>query len=292
MGLLDFFKPVAVWPVDRIKEFIQDRDPGDYNLIDVRQPREYALGHIPGARSMPVSQLEDFYREFDPDKPTIVYCNSGPRSQAAASVLSRRGFRQVFCMEGGISAWHGMVAKGMPETTMVWFFPAHTAAQFVALAWLLEKGTREFYGHVSERLTDPEARELYLKLTEAEDHHLNALQKIYEKFTGHAAGEEFPFGVIDIDPGEEPIMEGGISVRKALGWIHGKTLKEVLELTIGVETVAYDRYLFMLEKIEDEGIRKVLKSLALVEKKHLETVSQWLEGLVEQKQKISETAIS
>jgi rubrerythrin len=46
----------------------------------------------------------------------------------------------------------------------------------------------------------------------------------------------------------------------------------------------------MLEKIEDESIRKVLKSLALVEKRHLEMVSQWLERLIEQKQKVSETA--
>jgi len=292
MGLLDFFKPVAVWPVDRIKQFIQDRDPGDFNLIDVRQPREYAGGHIPGARSMPVSQLEEDHGDFDLNKPTIVYCDSGPRSQAAASVLSRIGFRHVVCMEGGISAWHGMVAKGMPETTMVWFFPAHTPDQVVALAWLLEKGTREFYSHVCDRLDDPEARELYFKLTEAEDHHLAALRKLYEKFIGHDAGEEFPFGIIDIDPNEEPIMEGGISVRKALDWAEGKTLKEILELTIGVETVAYDRYLFMLEKIEEESIRKVLKSLALVEKRHMEMVSRWFEELIEQKEKVTETAPS
>jgi rubrerythrin len=235
--------------------------------------------------------LEEIYREFDPDKPTIVYCGSGPRSLAAASVLSRMGFRQVVCMEGGISSWHGMVAKGMPETTMVWFFPAHTPDQFIALAWLLEKGTREFYEHVSGKLLDPEARKFFLQMTEAEDHHLVALRKLYEKFKGHAAREEFPFGVIDIDPAEEPIMEGGISVRKALDWIKGKTLKEILELTIGVETVAYDRYLFMLETIEDESIRKVLKSLALVEKRHLDTVSQWFERLIEQKHQTSEPAV-
>lgn len=289
MGLLDFFKPVVVWPPERIKQFMNEHDPEEYNLIDVRQPQEYASGHIPGARSMPVGQLGENHQEFDPGKPTIVYCNSGPRSQAAASVLSRVGFRRVYCLEGGISAWHGMVAKGLPETTMVWFFPAHTPDQFVALAWLLEKGTREFYGHVAERLLDPEARSLFVKLTQAEDSHLSTLQKLYEEFTGHVAGEEFPFGVIDIDPAEESIMEGGISVRKALDWIQGKALKEVLELTIGVETVAYDRYIYMLEKIESESIRKILKSLALMEKQHLETVSEWFERLIDHNQKFSET---
>jgi rhodanese-related sulfurtransferase/rubrerythrin len=289
MGILDFFKPVAVWPMDQVKQYMKDHVPGDYNLIDVRQPLEYARGHIPGARLMPVGRLEESLGELDPHKTTIIYCDSGPRSQAAASVLFRAGFHRVVCLEGGISAWRGLVAKGMPETTMVWFFPAHTPEQFIALAWLLEEGTREFYEKVSERAADPEAKKLFRTLTVAEDHHLLALRKLYENFTGHAAGEEFPFGVVDIDPREEAIMEGGISVRKGLAWVKGRTLKELLELTIGIETVAYDRYLYMLEEFRGDKIRQVLQALARVEKQHLETVSRWLEKLIEAREGASES---
>ena len=289
MGILDFFRPVAVWPVERVKKFMKDHDPGEYTLLDVRQPREYTLGHIPGARLMPVGQLEESLGELAADKTTIIYCNSGPRSQAAASVLFRAGFHRVVCLEGGLSAWQGLVAKGMPETTMVWFFPAHSPEQFIALAFLLEEGTRAFYEEVARLVTDPEAKSLFRNLTEAEDHHLVALRKLHEEFTGQPAGEEFPFGVIDIDPREESIMEGGISVRKGLAWIEGRPLKEVLELTVGIETVAYDRYLFMMEKLENDKVRQVLKALAGVEKQHLETVSAYLEKLVEAREEASET---
>jgi len=175
---------------------------------------------------------------------------------------------------------------------MVWFFPAHSPEQFIALAWLLEEGTREFYEEVAKRVTDPDAKKLFRDLTVAEDHHLIALRRLYEEFTRHAAGDEFPFGVINIDPGEEVILEGGISVRKGLAWIDGRSLREIMELTVGIETVAYDRYLFMLEEFEDDRIRQVLQALAGVEKQHLETVSLWLEKLVEAREETSETIAS
>lgn len=73
MGLADYFKPVDTMTADEVRVFLQDHRPGDYNLVDVRQPKEYARAHLPGAVLIPVAELPDRLAELDPEKPTIAY---------------------------------------------------------------------------------------------------------------------------------------------------------------------------------------------------------------------------
>ena len=73
MSILDYFKPVSTWSAEKIRRFLDEKKPEDYNLIDVRTPKEYKEGHLPGARLIPVGELVDRLSEVDPDKPTIVY---------------------------------------------------------------------------------------------------------------------------------------------------------------------------------------------------------------------------
>lgn len=73
MGVLDYFKPVASMSVDEVREFLRDHKPEEFNLVDVRQPKEYERGHIPGARLIPVGEIRDHLKEIDPGKPTIAY---------------------------------------------------------------------------------------------------------------------------------------------------------------------------------------------------------------------------
>jgi rhodanese-related sulfurtransferase len=73
MGLMDYFKPVKTWSAEEVKEFLKDKGPGDYNLVDVRQPREYEEEHLPGAQLIPVGDLPTRVGELDPSKPTIAY---------------------------------------------------------------------------------------------------------------------------------------------------------------------------------------------------------------------------
>jgi rhodanese-related sulfurtransferase len=69
----DYFKRVSSMSVNEVKHFMKEKEPLEYNLIDVRQPREYEVEHIPGAQLIPVGQIDDRTREISPDKPTIVY---------------------------------------------------------------------------------------------------------------------------------------------------------------------------------------------------------------------------
>ena len=73
MGIFDYFKKVNSMPVEEAREFLKNKNPDEYNLVDVRQPKEYERGHLPGARLIPVGELRDRIPELDPDKPTIAY---------------------------------------------------------------------------------------------------------------------------------------------------------------------------------------------------------------------------
>ena len=73
MSILDYFKPVSTWPAERVRQFLKKKNPEEYNLVDVRTPKEYEEGHLPGARLIPVGELADRLSELDPLKTTIAY---------------------------------------------------------------------------------------------------------------------------------------------------------------------------------------------------------------------------
>ncbi len=73
MGVLDYFRPVSTLSAEEIRALLNEKKPGEYNLVDVRQPQEYESGHLPGAKLIPVGDLEARLQELDPNKPTVVY---------------------------------------------------------------------------------------------------------------------------------------------------------------------------------------------------------------------------
>ena len=73
MKILDYFRKVDSMPVGEVRQFIKENKIDALNLIDVRQPKEYEKGHIPGARLLPVSKIDELTAEIDPQKPTVVY---------------------------------------------------------------------------------------------------------------------------------------------------------------------------------------------------------------------------
>ncbi|WP_407286849.1 rhodanese-like domain-containing protein [Streptomyces sp. BP-8] len=73
-------------------------------LVDVRNPTEYAVGALPGARSIPLASLTDRIAELDPSRPVVLYCRSGNRSVIAAALLEAHGFGDVCDVVGGYEA--------------------------------------------------------------------------------------------------------------------------------------------------------------------------------------------
>ena len=73
MSLLHYLKPVPTLNAERVRYMLDRSQPGGVNLVDVRQLREYESGHIPGARWVPVGDLQNRFSELDPNKPTVTY---------------------------------------------------------------------------------------------------------------------------------------------------------------------------------------------------------------------------
>jgi rhodanese-related sulfurtransferase len=80
-------------------------------LLDVRTPQEYQEARIAGAHLIPIDQLMQRVRELPQDRPILVYCAVGSRSAQVFSFLARRGYTEVYNLDGGIYAW---AAKGYP----------------------------------------------------------------------------------------------------------------------------------------------------------------------------------
>lgn len=79
----------------------------DALVVDVRDAAEYAKGHILGAKSLPLADLERRVPELDKHKakPVIVHCDSSSRATNAIGILRRHGFEKVHNLAGGFAAW-------------------------------------------------------------------------------------------------------------------------------------------------------------------------------------------
>ncbi len=77
----------------------------DVVVFDVREPSEYAAGHIPNVTLIPMGQVPNRLAEIPKDKTVIVTCRSGNRSGQVADFLRQQGWTNVHNMQGGILAW-------------------------------------------------------------------------------------------------------------------------------------------------------------------------------------------
>ena len=79
----------------------------DALVVDVRDPGEYAAGHILGAKNVPLARIEDAGSDLGKrkDRPLILYCDTSSRSGKALAALKKQGFTRVVNLSGGLGAW-------------------------------------------------------------------------------------------------------------------------------------------------------------------------------------------
>jgi adenylyltransferase/sulfurtransferase len=98
------------------KEVKEKIDRGDnFLLLDVREPHEYQICSIPGAKLIPLGELPKRLNELDPSSEIIAHCKSGMRSAKAVDLLKQSGFKKARNMKGGILAWSDQVDPSVPK---------------------------------------------------------------------------------------------------------------------------------------------------------------------------------
>lgn len=101
----------ALVGIDR-KAILRQAQHGEVIVIDVRPEEEFAAGHLPYARSLPLAELKKRLKQLPKDKPVVAYCR-GPfclMAQDAVALLQKQGFRAKH-LEDGVAEWR---ARGLP----------------------------------------------------------------------------------------------------------------------------------------------------------------------------------
>jgi adenylyltransferase/sulfurtransferase len=99
--------------VTEVKRKLDNGD--DFVLIDVREPHEYRICSIPGAKLIPLGEVARRLAELDPEDDIVIHCKSDMRSAKACGILRNAGFKQVRNMKGGILAWSDQVDPSVPK---------------------------------------------------------------------------------------------------------------------------------------------------------------------------------
>lgn len=100
---------------EELRDIMSRPGPRDFRLVDVREEDEFQICRLDWAELIPLSQLTEQAprRLVDKDRPIVVYCHHGMRSQTACERLRRLGYEHVFNLTGGINAWAERVEPTM-----------------------------------------------------------------------------------------------------------------------------------------------------------------------------------
>jgi len=87
----------------------------EITLLDVREPQEWDITHLPGAKLIPLGEVPERVNELDSADEIVVYCHHGQRSQRAINFLKKVGFSRLKNLAGGIDSWAANVDHEMPR---------------------------------------------------------------------------------------------------------------------------------------------------------------------------------
>jgi sulfur-carrier protein adenylyltransferase/sulfurtransferase len=96
-----------------LKAMIDRKDK--FTLVDVREPHEYQIAKIPGARLIPLGEVMQRAAELDTADDIVVHCRSGARSAKAIQALQKLGFKRLRNLKGGVLAWSQDVDPSVPQ---------------------------------------------------------------------------------------------------------------------------------------------------------------------------------
>ncbi len=265
---------------EELKRIIEMDKKGEYVLVDVRQPEEYEDGHIPGARLIPLGELEKRQNELERDRKIVTYCRSGHRSMGAATLLCGLGFKDVYTMEGGILNWNHETLTGLAEERPDLITGKEEVGGIFMAALKMENGSNIFYLKAVEEVKSEKTVATFHKLAQIEEIHM---KKIYNQYIKLLGKERLP----SLDTLRQKLnsdyMEGGIKINKALFELEKFKFRdemESLEIALEKEYLSYDFYKRMAGLMNDSDSRALLHELAGEERNHINNLLSGIRKMV------------
>lgn len=268
MELTTHAKGVVNITPDQLRAYMQEHPERDYVLIDVRQPEEYEAQHIPGAKLVPLMELETRVSDVEgsPETHKIFLCRSGGRSARAAGFFAeRRGVMNVFNVAGGMMGWNGATVPEFPNLKA--FDGKGTIAEVLMQAMDLEKGADRLYSSLLEHFEGTPQHETISLLSKSEEAHGRAVYGALRKL---GQGELDDFDAV-YDRLQGDILEGGFDVEAIVNAARAAASQgsiSLLELAVELELRAYDVYRALAHRADDADLRETFLDLAEQEKRH------------------------
>ena len=277
MNWRQFLTPVNAMDSDQARAYLASRPVEAVTILDVRQPAEYASGHIPGALLAPLPEITDHVPHIDPERPVLVYCASGGRSRVAAQILTEQGFQEVINIAGGFNAWTSGVAFLGQEKGLALFEGVTSVETALTVAYSLEAGLKDFYDTMAVRVDSDPARRLFQQLSQIEVKHQDRILAQYAEAAGRTVSREaFESETL---PG---VLEGGLTTEEYANLLMPgyETVVDIIELAMSIEAQALDLYLRASKKADSDTGKRALLQIANEEKTHLARLGQLMEETV------------
>lgn len=274
------FTPVENFETEEARAYIKEHPEGTFTLLDVRQPSEYEESHIAGAKLIPLPQLTDRLDELDPNKPLLVYCAVGGRSQAAAQLLAGKGYDAVYNLKGGIKAWQGKTATVPVQLGEIHLRGDESLQEVLVFIYSMESGLERFYQKASAATAGTPAAGLLSKLAGIETVHKEKVIQLYVDLDPQGADRaRFESGASIV------LMEGGFDIERFFDQNQKvmQTIAGVFDIAMMLETQGLDLYLRYAQQAREEKAQQALYKIADEEKAHLTALGRLLEETMDRK---------
>jgi len=257
---------------EEFDQYLNNHKESEYLLIDVRQESEYELGHIPGAKLMPLAEVESRLFSLPADQDLIFYCHNGGRSQWAASLAGEGEVSQknVYHLMGGLLVRDGRILPGYPKIQV--FDQAREFEQLLTSAMDLEKGAWRFYRYAMERFNTDPIYQIFEQISIAEKGHAKLIYRFFQKYKSNPP----PFDKL-YDSLKGEVLEGGQGFKEAcqnLEEIATNSCSEIIDLALAIEYAAFDLYRVMAERTEHSEAREAFLAIAQAEKGHMRALAR------------------
>ncbi len=258
-----------------LRAYMAAQKEKDYLIVDVRQPEEYAQGHIPGANLFPLPTLESKLFDLPSDRDLVFYCRSGGRSTYAVTLAMDGEVTQnrIYNLAGGMLAWDGKALPDFPKIQV--FDGARSLEDLLMTAMDLEKGAWRFYTHILENNSHAPFAVHFEQLSRAETAHARSVYAIWKADEKNPKDFETLF-----DELQGEILEGGEPLTTAVqkvAAIESAPCLNLMELSMNIEYMAFDLYRTMAEKADAPRARDTFLSISQAEKGHMRVLAKAIE---------------